>query len=252
MMKFWFFSSLMKQSTATGLTGNHGAGVHDHVEEEHRSVCVLAPIPHVPMVDHGVLGANRKDNPAMKINCALVNSLNKFIMIDTLSCVMMVLIIKLGINETNAVLPMNWCLRFKLQVAGKFKAALRLVRASWILKGEAIPTVSSICIYRKCKLKDTRWYPQPHNGFSSLLMEQTPFFSISPNGIFLNRFIYYNPISWWWLVLLELLGTMLSFLWIWSNVSNQNLYQSPTSARWSTVSGRKQRNLLLWEIILPR
>lgn len=60
------------QSTATGLTGNNGAGVHDHVEEEHRSVCVLAPIPHVPMVDHGVLGANRKDNPAMKINCALL------------------------------------------------------------------------------------------------------------------------------------------------------------------------------------
>lgn len=97
----------MKQSTATGLTGNHGAGVHDHVEEEHRSVCVPAPIPHVPMVDHGVLGANRKDNPAMKINCALVNSLNKLIIIETLSCVMMVLIIKLGINETNAVLPKN-------------------------------------------------------------------------------------------------------------------------------------------------
>lgn len=90
-----------------GLIGNYGVGVYDYVEEEYRFVCVFVLIFYVLMVDYGVLGVNRKDNFVMKINCVLVNSLNKFIMIDILSCVMMVLIIKFGINEMNVVFFKN-------------------------------------------------------------------------------------------------------------------------------------------------
>lgn len=90
-----------------GLIGNYGVGVYDYVEEEYRFVCVFVLIFYVLMVDYGVLGVNRKDNFVMKINCVLVNSLNKLIMIEILSCVMMVLIIKFGINEMNVVFFKN-------------------------------------------------------------------------------------------------------------------------------------------------
>ena len=66
----------MKQSTVTGLTGNHGVVVQGRVPEENRSVGVLVPIPNLPVVDLGVLGVDRKQNPAMRINCAQVNKLN--------------------------------------------------------------------------------------------------------------------------------------------------------------------------------